>query len=151
VKEHLKLKLKDSKVFRVSRIFEELRLKMENLPKRPTVYVALYGEYSTLNARLNFVKNYFELLGLTVHEPGHSEMDLEHFKKDLISRNEDIIVFCALDDQYPNLIETFKLLKTSHQYIAGKFEASGVKNLFAGQNVHGVLENLVEAFTGRKS
>lgn len=151
VKEHLKLKLKTPKVFRTARVFEELRLKMEEIKTRPAVYVALFGEYGALNGRLNFVKNYFELLGLTVHEPGHSEMDLEHFKKDLSARKEEIIVLCSLDDQYPSLVEASALVKTNHKYIAGKFEMAGCKNLFAGQNVYEVLNNLVSSFEGRKS
>lgn len=151
VKEHLSLKLKTPQVFRTARVFEELRLKMEEIKSKPVVYVALYGEYGALNGRLNFVKNYFELLGLTVHEPGHSEMDLEHFKKDLSNRKEEIIVLCSLDEQYQALIEASALIKTNHKYIAGKFEMNGCKNLFAGQNVYEVLNNLVSAFEGRKS
>lgn len=151
VKEHLKLKLKAPKVFRTARVFEELRLKMEDVKTKPQVYVALYGDYGALNGRLNFVKNYFELLGLTVHEPGHSETDLEHLKKDLSSRKEEIIVFCSQDDQYSALAEASGLVKTNHKYIAGKFEMNGYKNLFAGQNIYEVLNNLVGAFEGRKS
>ena len=151
VKEHLDLKLKAPKVFRTARVFEELRLKMEGFKNKPLVYVALFGEYSALNGRLNFVKNYFELLGLTVHEPGHSEMDLDHFKKDLAGRQEEIIVLCSQDDQYPALMEASALVETNHKYIAGKFEMKGCKNLFAGQNVYEVLNNLVSAFEGRKS
>lgn len=149
VKEHLKLKLKAPKVFRVARIFEEQRLMMEEVKNKPTVYVALFGEYGALNARLNFVKNYFELLGLTVHDPGHTELDLESFKKGLTERKEDIIVLCALDEQYPNLMEAVKSIKSQDKFIAGKFEMTGFKNLFGGQNVYEVLENLVSRFAGR--
>lgn len=151
VKEHLNLKLKSSQLFRTARVFEELRLKMEGFKTKPQVYVALYGDYGALNGRLNFVKNYFELLGLTVHEPGHSEMDLAHFKKDLASRKEEIVVLCSQDDQYPNLMEASALVKSNHKYIAGKVEVDGYKNLFAGQNVYEVLKNLVAAVEGRKS
>jgi hypothetical protein len=141
VKEQLKVTLTTPKLFRVARPFEELRLKMENM-KKPEVCVALYGDYGALNARLNFVKNYFELLGLTVHE---------NFDMDLSKRKEEIIVLCALDDQYPNLTEAVNTIKTPHKYIAGKFEMPGFQNLFAGQNVFEVLEHIVQAFEGRKS
>lgn len=151
VKEHLKLQFKKPTVFRVARIFEELRLRMENIPNRPKVYVALYGEYSALNARLNFVKNYFELLGLEVHEPGHTEMDLNKLKKDLTIRKEEIIVLCSLDEHYPVLQEIASLVNTPHKFIAGKYEMTSYQNLFAGQNVYEILENLVEAFEGKKS
>lgn len=151
VKEHLKLKLREPKFFRVARIFEELRIKMENIQQKPQVYVALFGEYGALNARLNFVKNYFELLGLTVHESGQSELDLENFKKNLTARTEDIIVLCAQDDHYPNIEPLVSSLKSEHKFIAGKYEMTSFKNLFAGQNVYEILENLVAAFEGRKS
>lgn len=149
VKEHLKLKLKKPTVFRVARIFEDLRLSMENVKHKPSVYVALFGEYGALNARLNFVKNYFELLGLTVHESGHSEMELANFKKTLSERKEEIVVLCALDEQYPTIAEAVGSIKTEHKYIAGKFEMAGFKNLFAGQNVYEVLQNLASRYEGR--
>lgn len=131
VKEHLKLSLKAPKFFRVARIFEELRLKMESL-KKPEVAILLHGDYGSLNARLNFVKNYFELLGLNVHE---------RFNANEIK--EDIVVLCALDDGY----ESFQPeLKATHKYIAGKVERAGFKNLFAGQNVYEVLEDIVRQY-----
>jgi hypothetical protein len=145
MKEHLQLKLKSAKVWRPARAFEELRLRMGEV-KKPEVYIALFGDYGALNGRLNFVKNYFELVGLTVHDPGHTELDIESFKKNLSNRKEDIIVFCAADENYPVIAEAS--VKTSHKYIAGKFELAGFKNLFAGQNVYEVLENLVKTFEG---
>lgn len=151
VKEHLNLKLKTPETFRVARIFEELRIKMENVSSRPQVYVALFGDYGALNARLNFVKNYFELLGLTVLESGTSELDLENFKKNLTSRKEEIIVLCALDDHYPEVAKAVSGLKASYKFIAGKFEMTGFTNLFAGQNVYEILEKLVSAYEGRES
>lgn len=149
VKEKLGLKLKEPSFFRIARIFEELRLKMESLPKKPQVYVALYGEYAALNARLNFVKNYFELLGLEVHETGKTQLEIEQFKSDLISRKEDIIVLCAADDSYPLLVDSGNLVKTEHKFIAGKFEMTSFTNLFAGQNIYEVLKNLVSHFERR--
>lgn len=145
VKEELHLKLNEARVWRPARAFEELRLRMENV-KRPEAYIALYGDYGALNARLNFVKNYFELLGLTVHEPGHSELDIENFRKNLADRKEEIIVLCAADENYPLIADT--KVPASHKFIAGKFELTGYQNLFAGQNVYEVLQNLVDAFAG---
>lgn len=131
VKEHLKLTLKAPKQFRVARVFEDLRLKMESL-KKPEVAILLHGEYGALNARLNYVKNYFELLGLTVHE----RMNASEIK-------EDIVVLCSLDDGY----ESFNPeIKAGLKYIAGKVEKAGYKNLFAGQNVYEVLEEIVSKY-----
>lgn len=143
VKEKLNLKLKLVPFFRVARVFEELRLQME-ATKKPDVYVALYGDYGALNARLNFVKNFFELIGLTVHDPGHSEKDLEKFANDLKVRKEEIVVFCALDDDYEAIKPLAQSVSQKHKYIAGKFELPNFQNLFVGQNVYDVLETLVK-------
>ncbi len=148
VKEELRVELKSPTVFRVARCFEELRLRMEKLP-RPQVYVALFGDYGALNARLNFVKNYFELLGLQVREPGHSVNDLTAFSADLRSRGEEIVVLCAADDRYPLLAQSAQESQTAHKFLAGKAELPGHKNLFAGQNVYEVLEEIVLAFERR--
>ena len=150
VKEKLDLKLKAPFLFRTPRIFEELRLRMEQV-KKPVVYIALFGEYGSLNGRLNFVKNYFELLGLNVHEAGHSVTDINEFKKDLISRKEEIIVLCSLDDKYPEISSAALEVKVALKFIAGKTEMAGYKNLFAGQNIYEVLEEIVTSFEGRQA
>lgn len=130
--------------FRTASLFEKLRMTMESSEKKPQVYVALYGDYAALNARMNFVKNYFELLGLVVHEPGHSQMDVESFKKDLHSRKEEIIVVCTSDDNFAVIQDHVGELSGKEKFIAGKNEIPGFKNLYAGQNVYEVLENLVK-------
>ena len=150
VKEQLNFKLKPATFFRTARIFEELRLKIQE-SKKPEVFIALYGDYGQLNARLNFVKNYFELLGLAVHEPGHSITSKEEFKKIISGRKEEIFVLCSSDESYPELIPLVQEVKASHYFIAGKFEMSGYSNLFAGQNIYEVLENIVAYYSGRKS
>lgn len=148
MKETLNLKLKSPQVFRQARKFEELRLQMESV-KKPEVYIALYGDYAALNARHNFVKNYFELLGLKVSDAGKSVTNKEEFKTNLSSRKEEIVAFCALDDQYPDIQEFKPSAKL--QYVAGKYEIPGMKNLFAGQNIYEVLQNLVQEFKGRSA
>lgn len=122
--------------FRLAQDFEALRLKMENSKTRPEVYIGIFGDYAALNARLSFIKNYFQLLGLNVHEVS----DREEF-----SRKEDIVVLCALDEDYPSLKDLS--LKAHDKYIAGKFEMDGHVNLFAGQDVLGVLEGIVNRWS----
>ncbi len=142
VKENLNLKENPTyRFFRIAHSFEALRLKMEKV-KRPEVYVALFGDYAALNGRLNFVKNYFELLGIKVRDPEHSQNDREAFKKDLSSRNEEIIVLCASDKDYPELLDYVKDVKQEVKFMAGKFEINGFKNLFAGQNIYQVLKEI---------
>lgn len=135
VKETLHLTSINKRFYRVSHRFEELRLKMEKASQRPSVYIAIFGDYAALNARINFVKNYFELLGLKVIDPGHGITE-----QDLASRKEEIIVLCSSDENYPALNVK---VKSEDRFIAGKFEVPGFQNLFAGQNVYEVLEKLV--------
>ncbi len=149
-KESLDISMKRSFLFRDSRIFEELRLKVGKLNK-PEVYIAIFGDYGGLNSRMNFVRNYFELLGLKVYDPGHSQTDLDLFKKDLELRKEDIIIVCSRDDQYPILIEHLVSLRRPYKFVAGKIEVPGFKNLFLGQNIYDVLCDLVKAFSGEDS
>lgn len=148
--ETLNLKLKAPSFFRQARKFEELRLQMESI-KKPEVFVALYGDYAALNARLNFVKNYFELLGLKVSDPGKSVNTIEEFKLQLSSHKAEIVAFCALDDQYPLIQDFSSSLPAKHKFVAGKVEMAGMKNLFAGQNIYEVLLNLVNDFKGRSA
>jgi hypothetical protein len=78
-------------------------------------------------------------------------MDLNTLKKDLVTCGEEIIVLCSLDEYYPALQELASQVNTPYRFIAGKYEMNSFQNLFAGQNIYEVLENLVIAFEGRKS
>lgn len=129
--------------FRLARSFEVLRLKMATVEKKPRVHIALYGDYSSLSSRVNFIKNYFELLGLSVNDPSHNSHDLQTFMADLNSRTEDIIVLCASDDHYPELAPKVSGLKTSEKYLAGKAAIDGFTSIHAGQDIYAVLESLV--------
>lgn len=133
-KEHLGIKLLESKVFRVSRIFEEARLKVETLKHKPEVEIILQGDYGALNNRVNFVKNYFELMGLTVHDP--------LVKHD--TPKERVIVLCAKDEDYPELAAKVGSEKAMAKFVAGKVDVPGFDAIHAGQNIFEVLSNLVQ-------
>ncbi|MGE3610032.1 MAG: methylmalonyl-CoA mutase family protein [Bacteriovoracaceae bacterium] len=141
VKENLNLKHRPKeKFFRSARIFEELRIEMENSPVRPKVYLLINGDYAALNARINFVRNYFELLGLEVIE--------SRFSDSLKASADDFLVLCASDDGYENLKNNLPEF-SGEKFIAGKYELNGFKNLFAGQNVYSVLESIVQKVRGK--
>jgi methylmalonyl-CoA mutase len=143
VKEELHLsELPVARFFRTGRAFEELRLRMENAPKKPEVYLAIFGDYAALNLRVNFVKNYFELLGLKVTDPGRAVTEA-----DVAGRKEDILVLVASDSQYENLKEVTSQAK--EKYVAGKVEVKGFTNLFAGQNVLQILTGIIDRW-GKK-
>ncbi len=143
VKDELHLKtLPVSRFFRTGRMFEELRLRMENASKRPAVYLGVYGDYAALNARINFVKNYFELLGLKVTDPHKGSTDKAEFEKLVSVRDEEIFVLISSDDQYETL--SHLTVKAKEKYLAGKSPMNGFSNLFAGQNVQDVLTGIVD-------
>ena len=146
VKESLHLtEIPVPKFYRTSLAFENLRLRMEKVKKKPEVYIGVYGDYAALNARINFVKNYFEILGLQVNDPGQSQTDFEDFKKEVSIRNEKIVVLCLSDSDLP-LLHSINV-NAKEKFVAGKFEKIGFQNLFAGQNVYQVLEGLVERWS----
>jgi hypothetical protein len=143
--ERLGIELKPASYFRAPRAFEELRLKMEKI-NRPKVYVALFGDYAGLNARLNFTKNYFGLLGLEVIDSGTSDFDKEHFKLNLSKRDEEIVVLCSSDDDYPQLKDITQVIKTKNRFVAGKYEIDTCKNIFSGQNIYDGLKEILTTF-----
>jgi hypothetical protein len=147
VKDSLSLKeTPKARFFRTARQFEELRLRMESA-KKPEVYVAIYGDYSALHARINFAKNYFELLGLKVVEAGHGVKDKAQLQKEISARNEDFLVLVASDEHYAEVADM--QINAKEKYIAGKTEMKGMTNIFAGQDVLQVLGGIVERW-GKK-
>lgn len=148
IKDELNLKeLPRARFFRTGRMFEELRLKMEKARERPDVYIAIFGDYAGLNARINFVKNYFELLGLKVTDPGTAVTSKEALASQMKMRKEKFVVLVAADDQYANLSDVPIL--AAEKYLAGKTELPGFKNLFAGQNVLDVLSEITQRWGGK--
>jgi methylmalonyl-CoA mutase len=154
VKESLQLTapLKPSS-FRVAREFEQLRIRIEKLKpaQKPSVRILFWGDYAALNARLNFTKNYFELLGLTVIEPGHSvQGEAEFVKWAGSAAANEIQVLCAKDDDYSMLASKLPQAKGAFdRYVAGKVELDGFQAVFGGQDVYPVLEKIVKQAEGQ--
>jgi hypothetical protein len=132
-KEHLGVKLLPAEIFRVSRVFEEARLKVEGLKNKPEVEIILHGDYGALNNRVNFIKNYFELMGLTVHDP-----IVKH-----ATPKQRVIVLCAKDEDYPELAAKVAGEKALAKFVAGKVDVPGFEAIHAGQNIFEILSNLV--------
>lgn len=142
VQEELKLSdLPRKKFYRVSHRFEDLRLKMEKSQQRPEVFIGIFGNYSALNARMNFARNYFELLGLKVRE-GEAHTDSEKFAQDLKQRQEEIIVICSTDEGYEKLQGLS--VEAEEKFVAGKVSLPGFKNIHVGQNAYEVLSKIAQ-------
>jgi hypothetical protein len=146
-KEALNLELKPTKFFRLARGFEALRLKMQSLAQKPKVHIALYGDYAALNARINFVKNYFELLGLKVDDPAHNHHDAVTFMSEVKNRKEDILILCASDEGYLEIAPHVGETKFKEKFLAGRGEIPGFTSIFTGQDVYSVLEGLVKRWS----
>lgn len=139
-KEQLGFSLKKAGSYRVARIFEEVRLKVEAIKHKPKVVILLHGDISVLNNRINFIKNYFELIGLEVIDPIHSHEDPEN----------KIIVLCAKDEDYPDFAKQTENQKCFAKYLAGKVSVPGLEAIHAGQDVFQVLSQLVNKLEGKK-
>lgn len=139
-KEHLGITLKKAATFRVSRVFEEARLKVEAVKNKPKVEILLHGDFGALNNRINFIKNYFELIGLEVIDPIHSHERPEN----------KILVLCAKDEDYPELAQQADTQKCFAKYVAGKVELPGYEAIHAGQDVYQVLSQLAKKLAGEK-
>jgi hypothetical protein len=139
-KEHLGATLKKAATFRVSRVFEEARLKVETVKNKPKVEILLHGDVGALNNRINFIKNYFELIGLEVIDPTHSYEKPEN----------KILVLCAKDEDYPELAKQAEGQKCFAKFVAGKVELPGYEAIHAGQDVYQVLSQLANKLAGEK-
>ncbi len=132
-RERLNIKLKNPAVFRVARGFEELRLKVEGLQDPPRVQILLKGDYAALNNRINFIKNYFEVIGLEVLDPMVK-----------IKLDKKILVLCAKDEDYAALADEADKSGAIASFVAGKVEIANFQSIFAGQNIYQVLSELTK-------
>lgn len=132
VKEKFDIKI-SPKFYRSAHIFEELRLRVGKIRKLPQVEIHLKGQYAGLSSRINFIKNYFELIGLHVIDP----LELKQTNKD------NILVLCAQDEYYIELVQSTNQSSYFQSYIAGRIEINGFYNIYSGQDIYAVLEELV--------
>jgi hypothetical protein len=116
---------------RTAHHLEELRVRAQNLKTRPHVCLGIIGDQASLSARVNFCRNYFELLGLEVFETS----DLS-----VIESHRDISVICTSDDNISSLNHQ---LQAKDKYIAGKIPLEDYLNLFMGQDCFEVLSQLI--------
>lgn len=131
----------------LSREFDELRL---SLKKDINIQVAMFGTEAKLSARMNFCKNYFELLGQKV-ETLPASIDIDALVNSFEDKKGECVIICAEDKDYPEngqkLIDAFKA-STSMIYIAGKPKDQTFQSikdqLYMGQNVFNVLSRFVQ-------
>ncbi len=88
--------------FRVSSIFEEVRLETERSSKRPKVLLFKYGNPAWMTSRATFSGNFFACAGYEILDhPAFSTIESGvQIAKD---QNADIVVLCSSDDTYSEL------------------------------------------------
>lgn len=128
--------------------FEKLRL---SLIKKPVIQIAAFGSEAKLSARMNFCKNYFELLGVNVLT-SKATKDIASLVDQFKEVQADCVILCAEDSDYPEfaqkMIDQFKAAGAKQIFLAGRpndLELAGLtNNLYMGQNVFDVLSQFVK-------
>lgn len=88
--------------FRVSSLFEELRLQTEQSGKRPRVLLFKYGNPSWVSARAAFSGNFFACSGYEIlDQPAFSS--IEEGIQAAKEAYADLVVLCSSDDAYAEL------------------------------------------------
>jgi methylmalonyl-CoA mutase len=95
------------KQFRLSEIFEELRIASENYKKKtgskPKVFLATMGPLKQFKGRADFSRAFFEVGGFEIVYPnGFATTD--EAVKSAIDSNAQAVVICSTDDTYPELV-----------------------------------------------
>ena len=117
---------------RLGRDFEELRLQMGN--SHPQVMIRVVGDYAALQARFNFTKNYFELLGLAPQEKHFNELASAIQWQD----KSEIQVWVTSDELHGELKSVGERC-----YLAGKTTVAGHVNIYHGLNIWQSLKELL--------
>lgn len=120
--------------------FESLRDQFNR--KENPVKIFICDNEAKVSARINFCKNYFEVLGADVSEASSISE---------ISKNDHLII-CATDDTYQeklnDILDSLKTVSARGIYIAGKVDTDKLNNitdcLYMGQNIYKVLSRFVK-------
>ena len=136
--------------FRLSSLFEEIRLATEKSSKRPKVLLSKFGDPAWMTARAMFSGNFFACAGYEIIDqpaPGSIAEGIENARK----TDADIVVLCSSDDDYAEAAPRFQQALGEHSIVvvAGypkehmeNLKASGISH-FIHMRSH-LLETLKE-------
>jgi methylmalonyl-CoA mutase len=115
--------------FRLSSLFEEIRLETESSKKRPRVLLFKYGNPAWMTARAMFSGNFFACAGYEIVDepaPGSIEEGIETARE----TNADIVVLCSSDDAYPTLAPSVhEALKERSIVVVAGYPADSMEDL----------------------
>ncbi len=86
--------------FRGAEEFEKLRMKVENSPRTPVVFLLTYGDLTWRKARAGFSWGFFAPAGYSIIDNNGFETIAEGMEK-AEEAGADIVVLCSKDDEYP--------------------------------------------------
>ncbi|HCY74890.1 MAG TPA: methylmalonyl-CoA mutase [Ignavibacteriales bacterium] len=93
--------------FRLSEMFEELRIASENYKKKtgskPKVFLATMGPLKQFKGRADFSRAFFEVGGFEIVYPNGFATTDEAVKSALDSKAQAVVI-CSTDDTYPELV-----------------------------------------------
>lgn len=148
------------KQFRLSEMFEELRLASENFKKKtgnkPKVFLATMGALKQFKARADFSRAFFEIGGFEIIYPaGFANTD--EAVKSAIDSKAQAVVICSTDDTYPELVPPIvKRIKEKSKDVAvilagypkeqiEEHKKSGVDDfIYLGADAYQILSSLLK-------
>jgi len=152
--------------FRLSEMFEELRIASENYKKKtgskPKVFLATMGPLKQFKGRADFSRTFFEVGGFEIIYPNGFATTDEAVKSAIESKAQ-VVVICSTDDTYPDLIPPIvKGIKEKSKdvsvILAGypkdqieEHKKSGVDDfIYLGADAHKVLSTLLNKIIALK-
>ncbi len=149
--------------FRLSQMFEELRIASENYKKKTgsklKVFLATMGPLKQFKARADFSKAFFEVGGFEIIYPNGFATPDEAVKAAIDSKAQ-VVVICSTDDTYPELVSPIvngikEKSKNVSVILAGypkdqieEHKKSGVDDfIYLGADVHLILSSLLKRIT----
>jgi methylmalonyl-CoA mutase len=147
------------KQFRLSEMFEELRIASENYKmktrSKPKVFLATMGPLKQFKGRADFSRAFFEVGGFEIIYPNGFATTDEVIKSAIDSKAQAVVI-CSTDDTYPELVPPIvngikEKSKDVSVILAGypkdqieEHKKSGVEDfIYLGADAHNVLSTLL--------
>jgi methylmalonyl-CoA mutase len=146
--------------FRLSEMFEELRIASENYKKKtgskPKVFLSTMGPLKQFKGRADFSRAFFEVGGFEIIYPNGFSTTDEGVKVAIESKAQAVVI-CSTDDTYPELVpQIVKGIKEKSKdvsvILAGypkdqieEHKKSGIDDfIYLGADVHSIISNLLK-------
>ncbi|MBK7630918.1 MAG: acyl-CoA mutase large subunit family protein [Ignavibacteriales bacterium] len=146
--------------FRLSEMFEELRISSENFKKKtgskPKIFLATMGPLKQFKGRADFSRVFFEVGGFEIVYPNGFNSTDEAIKSAIDSKAQAAVI-CSTDDTYPELVPPIvKGIKEKSKDVAvilagypkdqiEEHKKSGIDNfIYMGADAYSIISNLLK-------